>query len=58
MDRKVTHYDKPGHQRWLYQLSDLGLVKAITIVWGICIVTIIIALILVKIVLTFTSKLL
>jgi len=37
MDRKVKnkHYDKPLHQRWLYQLADIGLVKAIMIVWGI-----------------------
>lgn len=37
MDRKVKnkHYDKPSHQRWLYQLADIGLVKAIMIVWGI-----------------------
>ncbi len=56
MDRKIKHYDKPGHQRWLYRLSDLGLIKAITIIWGICIVTIIVTLLLVKLVLTFAFK--
>ncbi len=53
MDRKVKHYDKPGYQRWLYQLSDLGLVKALTIIWGVCIVTVIIAVLLVKFILTY-----
>jgi hypothetical protein len=58
MDRKVKHYDKPGHQRWLYRLSDFGLVKAILIIWGICFVIIVVTLILVKFILTFTNKLL
>jgi hypothetical protein len=38
----MKHYDKPGHQRWLYQLSDMSWVKALTVIWGICWVTIII----------------
>lgn len=50
MDRKIkrTHYDKPKHQRWLYQLADIGLVKAILLIWGVCVLAIIVALFLVK----------
>ena len=35
MDRKIkrAHNDKPKHQRWLYHLSDMGLFKAILIIW-------------------------
>ena len=50
MDRKIKnkHLDKPTHQRWLYQLSDIGLVKAIMLIWGVCILIIVITLVLVK----------
>ena len=53
MDRKVKdkHYDKPSHQRWLYQLADIGLVKAVMIIWGICVLAIVATLLLVKAVL-------
>ena len=44
----MKHLDKPKHQRWLYRLSDLGLVKAIMIIWGICCIVIIVTLVLIK----------
>jgi uncharacterized membrane protein len=51
MDRKVTgkHSDKPAHQRWLYQLADIGLFKAILIIWGVCVLALVLALFLIKI---------
>ena len=59
MDRKVIkkrlkhhHLDKPTHQRWLYKLSDVGLFKAMLIIWGVCLVAIAGALLLVKAVLS------
>jgi len=36
----MKHYDKPAHQRWLYILSDLGLFKAILVIWLVCWLTI------------------
>ena len=53
MDRKVKHYDKPLRQRWLYQLAEKGLFKAIAIIWGVCILAIVGALLLVKAVVSF-----
>ena len=52
MDRKVKHHDKPGHQRWLYHLSDMGLFKALMIIWGVCLLAVLGALLLVKAVIT------
>ena len=54
MDRKVkdNHLDKPSHQRWLYKLADIGLVKAILIIWGLCILIILATLGIVKAVLS------
>lgn len=53
MDRKIKHHlDKPPRQRWLYKLSDMGLFKAIAIIWGICLLAIAVALSLVKAVLS------
>ena len=48
MKKKNLHYDKPPHQRWLYQLSDLGLVRAMLIIWGACWAVIVITLLLIK----------
>jgi hypothetical protein len=50
MDRKIknNHSDKPSHQRWLYQLADMGLFKALFIIWGVCILAVVVALLLVK----------
>jgi signal recognition particle receptor subunit beta len=55
MDRKVKikYYDIPGHQRWLYKLSDYGLVKAIMLIWGICLLLLVASFLLVKLVLAF-----
>ena len=32
----MKHQDKPWHQRWLYELADMGIVKAIMLIWAIC----------------------
>ena len=57
MDRKVKpknyHHDKPTHQRWLYQLSDMGLFKAILIIWLITWIAIAFALGLAKSIISF-----
>lgn len=53
MDRKMRHYDKPGHQRWLYRLADLGLVKAIILIWAICWAIIVMSLLLAKAVISY-----
>lgn len=54
MDRKVKnhHLDKPTHQRWLYKLADIGLVKAIMIIWGVCILAVVASLFVLKAVLS------
>ena len=54
MDRKIKnkHYDKPPHQRWLYQLSDHGLGKALLIIWGICVLIMVGTLLLIKAILS------
>ncbi len=44
----MRHNDKPKHQRWLYHLADMGLGKAILIIWAICLLTIAGALLLAK----------
>jgi len=44
----MSHFDKPTHQRWLYRLADNGLVKAIMIIWGICLVAFLGAILLAK----------
>ncbi len=53
MDGKIkyTHYDKPAHQRWLYRLADLGIVRAIMFIWALCIILIVVSLLAVKAVL-------
>lgn len=56
MDRKVKHYDKPAHQRWLYRLSDMGIVKAIMVIWAICWILIGLSIILVKVVISYFEK--
>jgi len=54
MDRKIKkkpvdlHYDKPEHQRWLYQMADWGLGKAMLVVWLVCIGIIVLTLVLLK----------
>jgi hypothetical protein len=55
MDRKVkqSHLDKPGHQRWLYKLSDMHLFKAIALIWLICLLAIAFSLLLAKAVISF-----
>jgi len=54
MDRKVKnhHLDKPSHQRWLYKLADIGMFKAILIIWGICLLIIIATIFTIKAVLS------
>ena len=52
MVRKITHYDKPGHQRWLYRLADMGIVKAILVIWLICLLAIGLSLLMVKFVIS------
>lgn len=49
---KHKHHDKPSHQRWLYQLSDYGIVKALLIIWGIFILILIGTILLIKAVVT------
>ena len=44
----MKHNDKPSHQRWLYQLAEKGLGKAILIICTICLVTVMLSLLLVK----------
>lgn len=61
MDRKVIkkkslHTDKPPHQRWLYQLSDLGLIKATLIIWGACWAIIGITMLLIKAILKINQN--
>jgi hypothetical protein len=52
MDRKVKrknyHYDKPPHQRWLYQLSDMPFFKFWLFLWAVIWLCIGLALLLVK----------
>jgi hypothetical protein len=49
----MKHLDKPKHQRWLYHLSDLGLFKAILIIWLVCWLAIGAALVMTKAVIAF-----
>jgi len=49
----MSHHDKPTHQRWLYRLADNGIIKAIMIIWGICLMAIFGALLLIKAVLAY-----
>jgi len=55
MDRKIkkkvqTHYDKPGHQRWLYQMLEWGFAKAMLVIWLIVIGVITVTLISLKLI--------
>jgi uncharacterized membrane protein len=49
----MKHLDKPKHQRWLYILSDMGLFKAILIIWMICFLAIGVAMGLAKAIISF-----
>ncbi len=55
MDRKikkkaVSHKDKPGRQRWLYEMLEWGFAKAMLIIWLITMGVIVLTLVSLKLV--------
>jgi hypothetical protein len=59
MDRKIKtqyndHMDKPARQRWLYQLMDWGTGKAAMLIAGVCIVTLVVSLLIIRAIIRYT----
>jgi len=48
MDRKIKQKEIPARQKWLYDLAEWGLVKAILFIWGVIIATFIVVMVILK----------